>query len=347
MRRNGEELKDVQVVEKILRYLDSKFDFIVVAIEESKDLEVMAVEELMGSLQAYEQRILKKSEGRTLEQALQTKLSFKQNESSRGGPQQGRASTWRGRGGRTSNSNWHTQIRMMEMKDMDMEGVVVEAEVMVVDEVETLDGEQVNLVNNEVDNEGPVLLMACHGPESVQPITWFLDTGASNHMCGKKELFTKLDERQIGNITFRDLSQKPIKEKYDILFELQNGKKVCISDVYYVPDIKNNLLSIGQLLEKGYDIQMKDLTLSIRDKSNNLITHVTMTKNIMFPLKLSINEENCLKTNTMDSYTLWYLRYGHPNFEALKLLSKNNMVFGLPKIESSNHLCEICVVGKQ
>lgn len=37
-------------------------------------------------------------------------------------------------------------------------------------------------------------------------VTWFLDTGASNHMCGKKEFFTNLDKRQLGNVTFGDLS---------------------------------------------------------------------------------------------------------------------------------------------
>jgi hypothetical protein len=70
MRRNGENIDDVGVMEKILRSLDSKFDHVVIAIEELKNLEDLIVEELMGSLQAHEQKIDRRGKGRSHEQAL-------------------------------------------------------------------------------------------------------------------------------------------------------------------------------------------------------------------------------------------------------------------------------------
>ena len=56
MRRNGENIDDVCVMEKILRSLDSKLDHVVAEIKKkSKDLEELIMKKLMGSLQAYEQ----------------------------------------------------------------------------------------------------------------------------------------------------------------------------------------------------------------------------------------------------------------------------------------------------
>jgi hypothetical protein len=46
MRSNGEQMKDVTIVEKILRTLTEKFNYVVVSIEESKDIDALTVDEL-------------------------------------------------------------------------------------------------------------------------------------------------------------------------------------------------------------------------------------------------------------------------------------------------------------
>jgi len=62
LNRNGETLSDARVVEKILRTLTDNFESIVCAIEESKDLATLTVDELASSLEAHEQRKKKKKE---------------------------------------------------------------------------------------------------------------------------------------------------------------------------------------------------------------------------------------------------------------------------------------------
>ncbi|PNX61203.1 pectinesterase, partial [Trifolium pratense] len=57
MKASGEIVSGTMRVEKILRSLTPKFDYVVAAIEESKDLDSIKVEELQGSLEAHEQRM--------------------------------------------------------------------------------------------------------------------------------------------------------------------------------------------------------------------------------------------------------------------------------------------------
>ena len=57
IRTFGEQCSDQIVVARVSRSLTSKFDHVVAAIEESKDLSIFSFNELMGSLQAHEARM--------------------------------------------------------------------------------------------------------------------------------------------------------------------------------------------------------------------------------------------------------------------------------------------------
>ena len=59
MRSNGEQMKEVTIVEKILRTVIEKFNYIVVLIEESKDIDSLTIDELQSSLIVHEQKFHK------------------------------------------------------------------------------------------------------------------------------------------------------------------------------------------------------------------------------------------------------------------------------------------------
>jgi hypothetical protein len=61
----GKRVSDVKLIKKILRSLPERFRIKVTTIEESKDLDSMKIEELVGSLQTYEYSLplVKKAKG--------------------------------------------------------------------------------------------------------------------------------------------------------------------------------------------------------------------------------------------------------------------------------------------
>ncbi|XP_068466675.1 uncharacterized protein [Phaseolus vulgaris] len=90
--------------------------------------------------------------------------------------------------------------------------------------------------------------------------------GCTNHMCGKKELFADLDDSFHTKVKFGDGRFVLVTGKGRILITLKNGDHKYIYDVFYVPDMKSNLLSMGQLAEKGYVMHIVENKLSIFDK---------------------------------------------------------------------------------
>ena len=65
-----------------MRTLSSRFDFIVVAIQESKDVKTLKIEELQSSLEAHELMVSERNSERSIQQALQVQ-TIKKDENDR------------------------------------------------------------------------------------------------------------------------------------------------------------------------------------------------------------------------------------------------------------------------
>ncbi|GJW57803.1 retrovirus-related pol polyprotein from transposon TNT 1-94 [Tanacetum coccineum] len=204
--------------------------------------------------------------------------------------------------------------------------------------------EKANLVKVE-DEDELTLLMARHDEQEERIEPWHIDSAASNRMTGEEDLFMEM-EKSKGNVTFRDKSKASVKENGKILIRAKDGSHQYISDVYNVPNLKSNILSVGQLLEKNYDIHFKDRSATIRNQEGKLIAKVPMTKNRMFILNIQHDEAKCLKSCLKDHSWLWDMRYEHLNFGDLKLLSSKGMVKGLDQIDLPNQVCKGCLLGK-
>ena len=98
------------------------------------------------------------------------------------------------------------------------------------------------------------LLIACL-VSSVMGSAWFLDSGASSHMTGDRDLFIDLDENDLGvHIKMGDDDRYSATGISTISFERESGKPFVLKEVMHVPGLKKNLISMAMLEDKGYDV---------------------------------------------------------------------------------------------
>nr|DAD43144.1 TPA_asm: hypothetical protein HUJ06_001374 [Nelumbo nucifera] len=122
-----------------------------------------------------------------------------------------------------------------------------------------------------------------------------------------------------------------------------------VTEVFYVPELKNNLLSIGQLQEKGLAILIQHGKCKVYHPEKGLIIQAEMSANRMFTLLVASQPKKptCFHTATQDLSHLWHYRYEHLSHKGLRTLQNKKMVNGLPQFEASKTVCTDCMVGKQ
>jgi hypothetical protein len=176
---------------------------------------------------------------------------------------------------------------------------------------------------------------------------WICDTGATNHMSGSRAAFADLELTVCGTVRFGDDSVAEIEGCGSVLFRCKNGEHREFAGVYYIPRLTANIMSVGQLDEAGYDVHIKEGTMSIREPSGGLLTRVRRAVNRLYVLNIDIARPICLAARGEASAWRWHARFGHVNMPTLMKMSREELVRGLPIIEQVDQLCDACLAGKQ
>nr|GEW63485.1 zinc finger, CCHC-type [Tanacetum cinerariifolium] len=169
-------MEDETLVRKLLNAVPDRYLQIVASIEQYSDLSEMTLEEAIGRLKTYEERI-KYKKGKQVDN--QEKLMFTRHEN--------KGKYFRGRGRHIApkcpqNTKPNEQSNLVEE---DLEPTLLMA---------ILEDEEEQKVSLHEENVGY--------KETNKASLWYLDNGASNHMTGVREHFKELDEKVTGKVYF-------------------------------------------------------------------------------------------------------------------------------------------------
>lgn len=145
-----------------------------------------------------------------------------------------------------------------------------------------------------------VMMSSNNHKHAENDMSWYLDIGCSNHMTGKREWLVDLDMKKKSSIRFADNNTITAEGVGRVLITCKNGGVAYVDDVFFVPSMKSNLLSLGQLLEKGYIMSMHENSLEVFDRRKRLVIKAPLSKNRTFKVNLDASAIQCLSSINVD-----------------------------------------------
>jgi hypothetical protein len=148
-------------------------------------------------------------------------------------------------------------------------------------------------------------------------------------------------------VRFDDGSVVPIQGREIVTFTGKTGEQIKLAGVLYIPrlknNLKNNIISLGQLDERGCKVEINKGVLRVWDRHSSRYT-VVRTDCTFYDRMLQMG---CLGVKLGEDGVdeRWHARYGHISYDALRQVSHQDMVIGLPEVEKKG-VCDTCIVTK-
>nr|GEU51921.1 retrovirus-related Pol polyprotein from transposon TNT 1-94 [Tanacetum cinerariifolium] len=179
----------------------------------------------------------------------------------------------------------------------------------------------------------------------VQLIIFIVDSGCTKHMTGNLKLLCNFVEKFLGIVRFGNDQFAQILGYGDFV-----RGNVTINRVYYVKGLNHNLFSVGQFCDANLEVAFRKSTCFVRDLQGNDLL-VGNRRSDLYTISLQESTSStplCLMAKATPTQAwLWHRRLSHLNFDYINLLSKKDIVIGLPKLKYvKDQLCSYCKLSK-
>ncbi|CAL2255037.1 unnamed protein product [Prunus armeniaca] len=356
MRSYGEDLSKGRVVQKLLISLPAMYDPICSVIEHSRDIDTIEVQEVVASLKGFAQRLERHTEPKTEKAFASLSVNSKTDKTT-------------GKQSAKDHKNWKDKGRKWDNKPIDGAknpckhcGKLHFGECRFKGKPKCYNCDKLGHIAKDCYSKKSVQQVNYATQASTAPTmffvnnaadkrpmedVWYLDSGCSNHMTGREDVLIDIDRSITAKVAMGTGQLVDVLGKGSLVVDTKMGKRY-IKEVMLVSGLKENLLSVGQMMEHGYFLIFGDSKADVYDDGSlsNLVARVQMKGNRSFPLNLHTELQVALKASVCQSTLTWHRRMGHLNFNSLKLLQNEGMVLGLPEIKTTSHVCEGCTFGK-
>lgn len=176
---------------------------------------------------------------------------------------------------------------------------------------------------------------------------WVLDSGASDHMCHRREWFENFTEVS-RNVTIGNGARIKAQGKGDINVFSFNGNEWIrkrMVNVLYVPKIHLNLFSSGKAMDHGHLLWSDDKRCELLKNGNVVAVGVRREKLFqMLRVVEPSQEDEAIANVAIKNVSLrtWHERLGHQNIAYVKKFLKSE---GIDFVDE-DFACEVCVYGK-
>ena len=194
-----------------------------------------------------------------------------------------------------------------------------------------------------------VLLSNEEGHDDLKEESWYLDSACTQHMTPRADWVRDLQPSKVSHVRMGDLRLLPVQGEGFVMMEGMDGFEVTFHHVLLVEGLCGNLLSLGQVMEKGVRGHFRDMKMYFQTPGGTTFTE-GVVRGRMVELSLKTHPLQGVQANvargTKGGLQLWHNRLVHASHGTIKGMARKDVVKGLLLEDEREEECPACVEGK-